>query len=106
VSSLVLGLKLHVVHAASERDLETAFATCVQLRVGALLTAADPFFYSRREQIVALAARYMQPAIYEWRQDDRPSRRADDYVRVRHQSQDCEGAALRSRRCSPHAPTR
>jgi putative ABC transport system substrate-binding protein len=63
----VLGLKLHVVHAGNERELETAFATCVELRAGALLSAADPFFYSRREQIVALAARHRLPAIYGWR---------------------------------------
>ena len=114
----VLGLKLHVLHAGSERDLETVFATCAQLGAGALLVAADPFFYSRRE--LALAARHIMPAIYEWRyfvelgglasygtsladgfrqagvytgrQDGRPPRRADDQVRVRHQSQDCEGA--------------
>ena len=63
----VLGLKIHVVHAGNERELETAFATCVELRAGALQVAADPFFYSRREQIVALAARHRLPAIYEWR---------------------------------------
>ena len=63
----VLGLKLHVVHAGNERELETAFATCVELRAGALQVAADPFFYSRREQIVALAARHRLPAIFEWR---------------------------------------
>ena len=61
----VLGLKLHVVHAGSERDLEAAFETCVQLRAGALLVTSDPFFYSRRE--LALAAQHMMPAIYEWR---------------------------------------
>ena len=63
----VLGLKVHIVNASSERDLETAFATCVQLRAGALLVAADLFFNSRREQIIALAARHAIPAIYEWR---------------------------------------
>ncbi len=65
----LLGIKLHVVHAGSERDLETAFARCMQLGVGALLVAADPFLYSRGRQIVALAAQHMMPTLYGSRQN-------------------------------------
>ena len=42
--------------------------TLVQLHVGALVVGADPFFNSRREQLVALASRHAVPAIYEWRE--------------------------------------
>jgi putative ABC transport system substrate-binding protein len=57
----LIGLKLHVIPARSDHDLETAFAICVQLRIGALLIAADPFFYSRGAKIVELAARHSIP---------------------------------------------
>jgi len=63
----MLGLNVLVIHAGSEHELDLAFAKCAQLRAGALLVAADPFFNSRRERIVALAARHAIPAIYEWR---------------------------------------
>src|SRR5215831_8923116 len=63
-----LGLQTYVVNAAAEGELAAAFATFVEQRIGALVVAADPFFNSRRAELVALAARHSIPAIYEWRE--------------------------------------
>jgi putative ABC transport system substrate-binding protein len=62
-----LGVQLIVLRANVESDLEAAFATLVQKRAGAVLVCAAPFFNSRRQQLVVLAARHATPAIYEWR---------------------------------------
>jgi ABC-type uncharacterized transport system substrate-binding protein len=64
-----LGVRLHVLHASTEADLEAAFATAVQLRAAALvITAADPWFGSHAAQLGALALRHSVPAIYQYRE--------------------------------------
>jgi putative ABC transport system substrate-binding protein len=55
---------LEVLTASTESDLEAAFASMVQRRIGSLIVTPDPFFFSRREQLIALAARHGMPAIY------------------------------------------
>ncbi|MFZ2142824.1 MAG: ABC transporter substrate-binding protein [Xanthobacteraceae bacterium] len=64
-----LGLRLHILKARIESDFDAAFATIVQQRAGALLVASDPFLFSRRELLIALAARHAVPAIYQFRQN-------------------------------------
>src|SRR5207244_6995438 len=58
----VKGLQLHVLKASSESEIDTAFASLVQLQVGALIVGADPFLTSRRAQFVALASRHAIPS--------------------------------------------
>jgi len=61
-------LQLVVLEARADSDLDRAFEEAVRRGVGALLVSADPFFTSRRDQIVALAARHKLPASYPWPQ--------------------------------------
>jgi putative ABC transport system substrate-binding protein len=63
-----LGRQLLVLNASSASDIDPAFATMREWRVGALLVAADPFLSSRSQQIVALAARDAIPAMYSNRE--------------------------------------
>ena len=53
--------------AASEQELEPAFEALVQKQVAALLVTADPFFNTRRDRIVALAAQFKLPTMYQFR---------------------------------------
>ena len=63
-----LGLTLHVLHASSEQEIDTAFMSLVQLRAGALVIAPDAYFNSRSEQLAALTLRNAMPAIYQFRE--------------------------------------
>ena len=63
-----IGLQTHVVRAGTEGDFDSAFAEIVERHADALIVAADPYFTSRREQIVMLAARSAVPAMYELRE--------------------------------------
>jgi putative ABC transport system substrate-binding protein len=63
-----LGRRLEVLPASSEREIETAFAAVTERRVGALFINIDSFLVSRRDQLVALAARHRVPTIYPFRE--------------------------------------
>ena len=52
----------------TEAELESAFASLAPLQAGALIVAGDPFFFTRGEQLVALASHYRIPAIYGFRE--------------------------------------
>jgi putative ABC transport system substrate-binding protein len=62
------GLQVHVLNAGTEGEIDAAFATLVQLHAGALCVGGDTFFNSRRDLLVALAARHAVPVIYELRE--------------------------------------
>ena len=61
------GLQLRILRAATESEIDAAFTALAELQTRALLVGA-PTFLGQREQIVALAARYGVPAIYDWRE--------------------------------------
>jgi len=63
----VKGIHLPVLKARTEGEVDTAFASLGQLQAGGLVVEADPFFNSRRQQLVDLASRYAIPATYEGR---------------------------------------
>jgi len=63
----VLGLKLHVLNASTDRDLEAAFATVKQLEAGGMIIGGESFFNSRGKELGALSIRYSVPTIYQFR---------------------------------------
>jgi putative tryptophan/tyrosine transport system substrate-binding protein len=62
------GFQLHIQEAKTVNEIDAAFATFTQIRPGALVVANDPFFSTRREQLVTLASRHGIPTIYPFRE--------------------------------------
>jgi putative ABC transport system substrate-binding protein len=63
-----LNLKLVVLNAITEREIDTAFATAAQQQIGAVVVGSDPFLFSRREQIVGVAAHHAIATVYPYRE--------------------------------------
>ena len=63
-----LGLQVHVLRASNEREINEAFATLVQLRIGTFVICSDPFFNSRTKQLAALGLRHAVPTIFQYRE--------------------------------------
>jgi putative tryptophan/tyrosine transport system substrate-binding protein len=62
-----LGLKLQVLHARTDEEIDAVFASLRELKVGALVIGTDPLFTSRAEKLGALSLRFKMPAIYQYR---------------------------------------
>jgi putative tryptophan/tyrosine transport system substrate-binding protein len=63
-----LGLPAHTLRASTPSEIEAAFATLVELPAVGLIVSSDPFFTSRKDQIVSLATHRAVPATYVWRE--------------------------------------
>jgi putative ABC transport system substrate-binding protein len=63
-----IGQSIMFINASTEHELDSAFATVVERQAGALVVSSDPFFNSRRDQLVALAARHAVPGSYGQRE--------------------------------------
>jgi len=63
-----LGIRLHVLHASTERDLDTLAAGIAQLRAGGLMIASHPLFLNQSDRLAALTVRSAVPTISQYRQ--------------------------------------
>jgi putative ABC transport system substrate-binding protein len=63
-----LGLKLSIVHARSEQEIDQAFLALAHERADAIIVGSDAVYESRRKQLIQLAAQYMVPTLYPQRE--------------------------------------
>ena len=62
------GVELPIVRAGTKEGIDTAFASMVELKAGAVVIGDNPFFNTQRSRLVALSARYALPTISAWRE--------------------------------------
>jgi ABC-type uncharacterized transport system substrate-binding protein len=63
-AAVAIGQRVHILKASNDTELDAAFVTFVQQRAQALLVGGDPFFDSRRNQIIAFAVQHRTPTMY------------------------------------------
>ena len=64
----IIGLKMQILKAGTDREIDAAFVSLVQARTGALLVGGDVFFNNRIERLIELAARHVIPTMYLYRE--------------------------------------
>jgi putative tryptophan/tyrosine transport system substrate-binding protein len=67
-AAVTIGQPIHIAYARSDAELEQAFETLAREGADALLVGADPFFDTRRDRIIAFAAKRRLPAVYQFRE--------------------------------------
>jgi putative tryptophan/tyrosine transport system substrate-binding protein len=68
VAAQEVGQQVVVLQAGTDREIEAAFAALVERRARALMVGADPFFDTRRDRLIVLAARHAVPTVYHLRE--------------------------------------
>jgi putative tryptophan/tyrosine transport system substrate-binding protein len=63
-----VGMQAYALRASNDREIEAAFETAVREHIRVLAVASDPFFNTRSETLVALAARHALPTVYPFRE--------------------------------------
>ena len=63
-----MGRRIQILNASTDREIDAAFATIVEERIGGLLVQAEPFLTSRRDQLVLWTTRHVVATIFPWRE--------------------------------------
>jgi putative ABC transport system substrate-binding protein len=63
-----IGRQVRVLNITTDRDIDAAFATIVEQRIGGLLVQGEAFFTTRRDRLVLLTTRHAIPTVFAWRE--------------------------------------